>query len=96
MNEEMVRFAITVADTLQAAAQALKFQSQEIQDLQRLVSALDTRLDRLEELGRKYAQYSQYANSQYGCDYGEGRLHDPLCQEYDPNAAAESRHGEPK
>ena len=66
--QDMERFAITVADALQAAAQALKSQSQEIKDLHRLVSALDTRLDRLEDGGK----------------------------EYDPNAVAESQHGEPQ
>ena len=65
--QDMERFAITIADALQAAAQALKSQAQELRDLHRLVSALDTRLDRLETGGK----------------------------EYDPNAAAESRHGEP-
>ena len=67
-HEPMEHFAFTIAEALEAAARALKSQSQEIRDLHRLVSALDTRLDRLEAGGK----------------------------EYDPNAVAESRHGEPK
>ena len=63
--QDMERFAVTVADTLQAAAQALKSQSQEIKDLHRLVSALDTRLDRLEDGGKEYDPNAA-AESQHG------------------------------
>ena len=82
----MEHFALTVAEALEAAAQALKSQSREIRDLHRLVSALDTRLDRL-EVPLKIDEPS--------LDVGE---FDNLerAREYDPNTAAESQHGEPR
>ena len=60
-------FALTVTEALEATAKVLRQQSLKLRDLERLISAFDTRLDRLEV---------------------------PV-QEHDPNAAAESRHGEP-
>lgn len=99
MNLE--EFAQTVATTLEEVAKVLKSLSHEIDAQGRLISALDTRLDRLEQgVGDSKGKGERQPNKPYACNAcssGGLHFHHPDCdgsQEYDPNAAAESRHGE--
>ena len=96
-------FAMSVAETLEQMHKVITDHHQAIKDLQRLVSALDTRLDRFEYDPNFQAAQAKEKDIPFTCPEC-GRDFTQPCWvhlrehygDHDPNAQAESRHGEPK